>query len=157
MNSRRALPRVWPWLLAALLVMSLFLGPCKPSYAATQWTVDNVYKAIATEAIGEGREGMEYVASALRNRRAAGLNIGCSGLHRRSVDTWLRSQPESSLAYAYHLAGRVVDGVDGFDWVHGATHFESTDFKSPDWVKDGSHKEVFRYGKHVFYKKVHHG
>ena len=124
-----------------------------PVHAASEWTTENVYKAIATEAIGEGREGMGYVASALYNRRVHGLNMGSSGLSRPGVDAWLQKQPVRLLEHARQLADRVMYDENEFDTVNGATHFESTDFPTPSWVKDGSHVEVFRYKKHVFYKR----
>jgi hypothetical protein len=129
------------WLLLALLLV------CAPVEA---YEVETVYNAIATEAIGEGREGMTYVASCFWNRDRAGLPLGSSGARRSDLNQWLAAQPESLLAYAYHLAVRVVHGSGDFDRVKGGTHFESTDFPTPYWV--GDHKEVFRHGKHVFYK-----
>ena len=130
------------WILLAFLLI------CTPANA---YEVETVYHAIATEAIGEGREGMEYVASCFWNRDRAGLPLGSSGAKRRNLKEWLAAQPDGLLSYAYHLAVRVVHGAGNFDVVKGATHFESVSFKTPYWVADGSHKEVFRHGKHIFY------
>ena len=134
-----------------LLIAACFLLISTPVFA---YSVEQVYRAIATEAIGEGREGMEYVASCFWNRQRVGLSLGSSGAQRPGVEKWLEAQPGDLLSYAHHLATRVVDGVEDFDVVRGATHFESVDFKPPSWVADGSHVEVFRYKKHVFYRRA---
>lgn len=132
-----------------ILLAACLISLSTPVFA---YEIEKVYVAIATEAIGEGRKGMEYVASCFWNRQRAGLPLGSSGINRHGLATWLEAQPDDLLDYAHHLADRVVYGVKDFDLVRGATHFESLDFPPPSWVKDGSHVEVFRYGKHVFYK-----
>lgn len=135
------------------MVSACFIG-CKLAHAETEYTVTNIYHAIATESIGEGKEGMEYVASCFWNRKHNGLSLGSVGVGRRNLKEWLAKQPEDLLAYAHQLADRVVNGVDDFDIVKGATHFESTNFPEPSWVVHGPYREVFRYKHHIFYKKV---
>lgn len=135
------------------MVTACFVG-CKFAHAAeTEWTTENVYRAIATESIGEGKEGMEYVASCFWNRMHNHLNMGSSGLLRRDMDKWLAQQPEPLLSYAHHLADRVIYGVDRFDTVNGATQFESIDFPLPKWVTSNLYTAVFHYKKHIFYAK----
>jgi spore germination cell wall hydrolase CwlJ-like protein len=142
--------------IAIIIVTSIALtiGTCTPAHAETEWTTENVYKAIVTESIGEGREGMEYVASCFWNRRNAGMSLGSCGVVRSNIDGFLHRQPESLLCYAHHLADRVIHGADSFDVVKGATQFESTDFPVPSWAKTGDYIEVFRYKKHVFYRRI---
>lgn len=112
--------------------------------------VENVYKAIVGEAIGEGRDGMLLVASCFSNRLHNGESLGSAASKRKDIDVFIAKQPAALLEYAHHLAVRVVEGQH-FDYVLGATRFESTDFPSPAWVENGEFFECMRHGKHVFY------
>lgn len=140
--------------LAALLIIS---GACLSGSAIanqSDWTTENVYKAIVTEAVGEGPDGMRYVASCFWNRRTYGLDLGSVGARRADVEDFVEKQSLHLRELAHQLAVRVVDGEGSFDLVNGATQFESTDFQAPEWVRDGEYRSVFKYRHHIFYRKV---
>lgn len=150
--------------IVSALILSLIIIGCSPAFASLveahalkyQITTEDqtkVYLIIVTEAIGEGKKGMEYVASCIWNEMEQDDRVYFAGPNRKNLTAFLEAQPEDLLAYADHLAARVCFGEGDFDLVHGATRFESTDFETPKWARNGEYIEVFRYKKHVFYKK----
>lgn len=96
-------------------------------------------KAVIGEAEGESFRGKIAVAEAIRNR---GHLRGVYGLRsprlsKASKKVW----EEAEKAWLASASSNLVNGAD---------HWESTDFKRPEWSK----KMVItaKHGKHVFYK-----
>lgn len=94
---------------------------------------------IMGEARGEPYAGQVAVAEVLRRRGSTNGFYGCkakfsptSRESSRAKNAWEESQKSN--------------------YSHGATHFESTDFKTPYWAGDMT--VVARIGKHKFYRKI---
>ena len=96
-------------------------------------------RAIVGEAAGESYKGKLAVAGALRNR---GTLSGVYGLNAKHVS----SQPEMVWADARRAWSESLTN----DISLGATHWESSDFKTPYWAR--RMKVTARIGKHTFYK-----
>ena len=102
-------------------------------------TQEQAIRAIIGEASGEGLEGMTAVAEVIR---IIGSLRGIYGVNARHID----KEPD----YVWKMAYKAWQDSETSNLTHGATHFESTDFKTPYWAKEM--KEVAHIGKHKFYK-----
>ena len=96
-------------------------------------------KAIVGEAAGESYFGKVAVAAAIRNR---GNLRGVYGVH----SSMIYQQPAS----VWREALKAWRESETNDPTHGASYWESTDFKKPYWA-DKMHVTA-HIGKHVFYK-----
>jgi spore germination cell wall hydrolase CwlJ-like protein len=83
---------------------------------------------------------MTAVAEVIRRRGSLRGIYGLNAPHVDKEPSWVWTQ-----------AKKAWDDSATSDITHGATHFESTDFKTPYWTK--GMKEVAHIGKHKFYKK----
>lgn len=100
--------------------------------------------AIIGEAENQGYEGMLAVACAIQNR---GTLKGVYGEHAPRVTGKKYSKAilkQAQKAYRESL------NADNCEFVGGATHWESVDFKVPYWAK--SMEVVAKIGKHIFYR-----
>lgn len=97
-------------------------------------------RTIVGEAAGEGARGMRAVASVLRTR---GSLAGFYGYKAKHVD----KQP----AWVWEQARRAWRESATKNYANGATHFESTDFKRPDWSKGMT--VVAHIGRHRFFRR----
>lgn len=123
-------------------------------------------KTIWGEARGEGRAGMEAVASVIMNRTLLGGWWGdevievC--LKRQQFSAWNANDPNrdkmdalkpgDNAAYdmALDIADKAISG-DLADTTGGATHYHTTAI-SPNWAAGAT--ETARIGSHVFYTGV---
>ena len=93
---------------------------------------------IMGEARGEGLIGMTAIAEAMRNRGTLKGVYGCKATF---------SEPN----WVWRIARQAwLDSYDS-NLTKGATHWESTDFVIPYWVK--AMDITVTIGKHVFYKE----
>jgi spore germination cell wall hydrolase CwlJ-like protein len=109
-----------------------------PSLLAGQISQPQAIRAIIGEASGESYRGMVAIGCALRNRGTLQGVYGAKAGHadkepatiwRQATLAWIESAKQ--------------------DITHGATHWESTDFKTPAWAR--RMKPTVRIGKHQFY------
>lgn len=96
-------------------------------------------RCIVGEAANQGLSGMRGVASVLRRRDSL---QGFCGTKAKHID----KQP----AWVFEQARRAWRESATKDYANGATHFESTDFKRPDWSKGMT--IVAHIGKHRFFR-----
>jgi spore germination cell wall hydrolase CwlJ-like protein len=96
-------------------------------------------RAIVGESAGESFRGKLAVACAIRNRGTLAGVCGIAACHtdREPERVWREAR-----AAWRESAGRDITG--------GATHWESTNFKSPAWAS--SMRETVRIGHHRFYR-----
>lgn len=134
----------WPMSgIFALIALILWLFVCVAAWgqiAEASVTEYQAIRAIVGEAENQGLEGMTAVAEAIRNR---GSLRGVYGAKRDLSNTpkWVFEQARE----AWRLS-------KSSDLVHGADHWESTDFKTPYWAKGAI--LAAHIGKHKFYKGV---
>ena len=110
--------------------------------AKAEITTDQAVQAIVGEAAGESFKGKLALAEALRNR---GTLNGVFGYQRKN---FIKKQ----MPYAGEESRKAWQASKYTNLVKGADHWESVDFKTPEWAKDM--KETARIGKHRFFKKV---
>lgn len=100
-------------------------------------------RAIVGEAANQGLDGMTAVAEAIRNRGSLSGVYGVKAPHADREPSWVWAQAE-----------KAWKASAGSDLVHGATHWESTDFKTPRWARGKGVIVTAQIGKHRFYKGV---
>jgi hypothetical protein len=99
---------------------------------------NKIIHCLLGEARGEGLVGMTAVAEVIRNRGGTHGIYGCSKHFK--VERRIRD-----------LAQRAWRDSRRSNYVQGATHFHSTDFKAPYWAS--KIQIVRRIGRHIFYKE----
>ena len=118
-----------------------------------EYSRDRVVQAILLEAVGEGERGMYAVSNVFRNRFNVGLPLGSCGLNRPDREAFIKRQPRRLRVYASLLYDRVLLN-NSHDNTGGATHFESTNFKEPKWVRLGNFEHTATLGRHKFYREI---
>ena len=122
-------------------------------------------RTIYGEARGEGRAGMEAVASVILNRAAQGGWWGSTpsevALKASQFSVWNVDDPNRAIIerlapgegdrvfdQAWEIAGRALDGKLG-DRTNGATHYYAKSISAPYWTS--SLTETARIGNHIFF------
>ena len=126
----------------AVLLMFFFLALSNLSEGAIPDA--QAVRCIIGEASGEGKQGMIYLASALRNRGTTKGVYGCKASH---IDKQPKYVWENAL-YAWNLAKQN-------DFVNGADHWGSTivDKKWLATMKKNGFIQTVIYKNHVFYRR----
>lgn len=127
-----------------VMVISVLLFPASILFAwAMPKTITETQaaQAIYGEAGGEDYTGKLAVACAIRNRGTLRGVVAATKVPIQQIprDAWIEC------LMAWHQSAKK-------DITRGATHWESTDFKTPTWAY--TMMETFRHGKHVFYKTI---
>jgi len=129
--------------IAPMLVMIFSILNCfSPNTLHAEITTDQAIQAIIGEAAGESFKGKIALAEALRNRASL------SGVYGYQRKHFIQKQ----MPFVGEEARKAWQASKYTNLVKGADHWESIDFKTPDWAKDM--KETARIGKHRFFKKV---
>lgn len=118
-----------------IILIILFMLITNISYA--EINEETAIHCLMGEARGEGLIGMTAVGEVLRKRRTTNGMYGCKAKFR---------EPK----WVYNLAKRAWTDSRSSSYSNGATHFESEDFKRPNWAD--KMLVVAKIGKHIFYK-----
>lgn len=136
------------------------IAPEKPSR-----TIDILARTLWGEARGEGRVGMEAVASVILNRAASpgwwGDDIESVCLKNRQFSCWNADDPnrqklldvtdkDDAFKQAQSVAWLAIDGSLP-DITNGATHYHTRDIV-PYWAR--ARQPCAIIGKHLFYKEA---
>ena len=139
-----------------LLGAGLLFNPVTPRQAeakpvASQNTqLSNLWKGLIGEDVSGGYEGMYAVACVVKNRLAAGMNLGLVALKRPDLDTFVNKEPEKYHIMAKEIVKKVFE-ENGKDITNGATHYENIEkYGMPSWAK--GMKVVAKIGEHTFFK-----
>lgn len=146
----RCAPLLWTFIIAVVIAVTI-LFVAAPRVRAQVPCPANLWKGLIAEATSDGYDGMYAVACCVRNRLARGMNTGLCGLKRKDLDTFVKREGSKRERQAKEIIRRVFeDGSD--DTTKGATHFESTRYKTPSWARGAV--VTCQVGEHVFYKGV---
>ena len=122
------------------LIIAFTLAFWAVNCMAQEYTDKEAIRAIVGEASNQGYDGMYAVACSVKNRGHLRGVYGLKAPHVESEPSWVWKMASEAF-YA---------SLQGTDVTNGATHWESTDFPTPYWVKDM--EITYKLGKHVFYK-----
>ena len=141
----------WRWYACPAIILTLILlltVLCLADTAAAAVSDDEAVACILGEARGEyakhGYTAFLALADALRNRGTLKGVYGCSAPIPLKEQAFLKRMGYDREAL------RAWKESASIDLVAGASHWESTDFKTPYWAK--GMKVVYQVGKHRFYK-----
>ena len=129
--------------------------------------IDILARTIWGEARGEGREGMEAVASVIMNRYRSeawysAKTIAGVAMKAYQFSAWNQDDPnydqminvtdkDPDFALALEIAREAISGsLD--DRTGGATHYYATWINPPTWTQGAT--ETVQIGKHKFFKGV---
>jgi hypothetical protein len=126
------------------LIFFLWVGICF-AYPKDLW------KGLIAEAVGEGYRGMYAVACVYRNRIREGLPLGCVGLKRKDLESFVAKQGKKYEIMAKQIIEEVFE-KNGKDITNGATHYENIErFGIPYWAKEM--EVTCKIGNHTFYRE----
>lgn len=128
------------------------------------WNIDVLARTIWGEARGEGRGGMEAVASVVMNRYRSEAwytapSVAGVAMKRLQFSAWNTSDPNYTAMInvdesdpAFELARKIaIEAISGAlaDQTGGATHYHANSITAPVWTQGAT--RTAQIGKHLFY------
>lgn len=109
------------------------------SYAELPKNEDKIIACGVGEASNQGYHGLLAVFVGIRNRNTLNGVYGCNASH-------IKKEP----LRIFKLATKAWR-ESKYNKIHDGTHWESTNFKTPEWSKRMN--VVYKYKNHIFYKE----